>query len=146
MNVKTRPLGQPGADGSGFVGAIVVHDEMDIQRCRDTLIDGVEELAKLGAAMPPMTLTDHYARLHVQGGNQRRRPVTLVIVTSALRLARAHGQQRLRPVQGLNLGLLVNTQNQRPVRGIQVKPYDIPYLVNEQRVFREFEGLATVRL
>src|SRR3954468_17780330 len=41
---------------------------MDIQRCRDSVIDGVEEFAKLAAAMAPVTFSDDCACLHIQSG------------------------------------------------------------------------------
>src|SRR5438309_6846157 len=96
VHVEARALEEPSADGSGFESAVVVQNQMDLQRGRDTVIDGVEELAKLAAAMPTVTLADHGSRLYVERSKQRGGAVAFVIMAAAFRLARAHGQQRLR--------------------------------------------------
>src|SRR3954462_5721736 len=101
VHVEARALGQPSADRSGFVSAVVVQNQRDLQRGRDTVICGDEELAKLAAAMPAVTLADDGARLHVQCSQQRGRTVALVIMAAAFGLAGAQGQYRLGAVQGL---------------------------------------------
>lgn len=70
VHVETRALGQPRADGSCFVSAVVVQNHRDVERGRNAVIDGVEELAKLAAAMSAVTLADHHARLHVERRKQ----------------------------------------------------------------------------
>ena len=47
-------LPQPGADGSGLVGAVVIQDQMDFERRGYGLLNGVEKLAELHAAVPAM--------------------------------------------------------------------------------------------
>src|SRR3982750_1128037 len=91
VHVEARALEEPSADGSGFVSAVVVQNQMDLQRGRDTVIYGVEELAKLAAAMPAVTLADDGARLHVQCSKQRGRTVALVIIRCGVRLGRGRG-------------------------------------------------------
>jgi hypothetical protein len=66
-------------------------------------LDVLEEPQALLAAMPAMALPDHLAGLHLQGGEQRRRTVTAVVVCPALDLAGSHREQRLRAVQRLDL-------------------------------------------
>src|SRR4051794_35648458 len=87
VHVEAWALGQPSADGSGFVNAVVVQNQMDLQRGRDTVIDGVEELAKLAAAMPAVTLADHGSRLYVERSKQWGGAVAFVIMAAAFRLA-----------------------------------------------------------
>src|SRR3954471_16023076 len=70
VHVEARALGQPSADGSGFVSAVAVQNQMDLQRGGDTVIDGVEELAKHAAAMRAVTLDDDGSRLHVERSKQ----------------------------------------------------------------------------
>ncbi len=67
----------------------------------------------------------------------------LVVVAAAFNLTGAHRQQRLCPVQGLNLRLLIYTQDQRSIGRIQVEPHDVAYFVNEQRIFGKLEGFTT---
>ena len=61
-------------------------------------------------------------------------------------LARAQGQKRSGAVQGLDLGLLVYAQDQRPVRRVEIEPHNIPHLLNEEGIRRQLEGLGAVRL
>lgn len=49
-----------------------------------------------------------------------------IVVCAPLNLAGTHRQQRPRPVQRLNLRLLIHAQHQRFVRRIQVQADDIP--------------------
>jgi hypothetical protein len=50
----------------------------------DRRVDGVEELLKRLAAMPPMTFADDGAGRDVQGREQRRRAMPTVVVGPAL--------------------------------------------------------------
>src|SRR5580700_1248105 len=55
-------------------------------------------------------------------------------------------QYRSSAVQRLDLGLLVNAQHDRGIGWVQVEPHDVADLLDEQRVWRELEALALVRL
>lgn len=46
---------------------VVVQDQVDLQRLRSVLVDGVAELAKLATAMAPVAFPDDGSGLHVQG-------------------------------------------------------------------------------
>ena len=76
----------------------------------------VEELPELDRAMPLWNCVI-LAGLHVEGRKQRGRPMPPVVVRATLDLARAHRQHRLRAVQRLNLGLLVDTKHDARVGG-----------------------------
>jgi hypothetical protein len=69
-----------------------------------------------------------------------------IIVSAPLHLAGPHRQQRLRAIQGLNLGLLIHAEHQSPSRRVQVQSHDVSHLLDEQGVPRQFEGLAAVGL
>ena len=64
----------------------------------------------------------------------------------ALDIAQAHGQHRLGAVQGLNLALFIHTKYQGVVGRIQVKANDVPGLLDEEWVSREFEATTAVGL
>ena len=51
-----------------------------------------------------------------------------------------------RPIQRLNLRLLVHAEHQGMVRRIDVQPDDIAHLLAQLRVWRQLEGLAAMRL
>ena len=46
VQVKARPLGQPAPDQLGFVRAVVIQDEMDLEILRHVGVEGVEKLAE----------------------------------------------------------------------------------------------------
>jgi hypothetical protein len=92
-----------------FVGAVVVHDEMHVEKRWNVLVDGVQKPAKLRASVPTMQFSDDLARLYVQSGKQRGSAVSFVIMGSAFDLTRPHGQQWLRAVECLNLRFFIDT-------------------------------------
>jgi len=93
-----------------------------------------------------MPLADHAAALGVERREERRGPVAHVVVSPPLHLARAPGQPRLTAVQRLDLRLLVHAQHQRLIRRVQIQPDDVAHLVDEQRIRRQRERLAPMRL
>ena len=81
-----------------------------------------------------------------RGGEQRGRPVPHVVERPPLGYARHHRQDWLFAIEGLDLALLVDAENKRPVGRREIKADDIAHLVDEQRIVRQLECLATVRL
>lgn len=89
---------------------------MNIQIGRHRRIYPIEELAELDRAVAPVTLTDHFAGLRVESGEQGRGTMPNVIMRALFRLAGPHGQQRSGAVQRLNLGLLVHAKDQGSIK------------------------------
>ena len=142
--MEPRPFGQPSLNAGRLVRAVVVHDEVDVDVRRHAGVHAVEELPKLDRPVPTMRLPDHRAGLDVEGREQRRGPVTPVVVGPPFGLSGLHWQQGGRAVQGLNLGLLVDAQHHGVVGWIHIQPDDVPYLVDEQRIGRQLERFAAV--
>jgi hypothetical protein len=67
-------------------------------------------------------------------------------VRDALAIAEPHRGRWLRALQRLDLALLVDAEDERLVRRVEVQPGDVARLVDEQRVGREAEALRAVRL
>src|SRR5437660_9542872 len=137
--MKSRALGQPASDERSLVGAVVIHDEMDRQGGGDSGIDRVEELSELKRTMPPVELAEDLAGLEIEGRKQRGRAVAFVVVGPTLDLARAHWQQRLRPIERLNLRLLVHAEHDRMLGRIHVQAHHVTHLVDQQRIGRQLE-------
>src|ERR1700756_3000539 len=129
-----RPFGEPVADQRRLVGGVIVHDEMDVEIARDCGLDLVEELAELGGPMASIALADNLAGGDIEGGEQRRRSMALVIMAAPRRLARAHRQYRLAAVERLDLGLLVHTQHDGMRGRGDIEPDDVAYLGDEVRI------------
>src|ERR1051325_1174937 len=126
------------------MGSVVVQNQMNVQRLRHCLINPIEELTELHRPMTTMKLADDSATLDFERGKQRSSPMTSIVVASSLALARPHRKHRLRAVQGLNLRLFVNAQNERFGRRIEVQPHNVTNLLNEQRILGKFEALASM--
>ena len=71
---------------------------MNVQIAGHGLVNRIEKLAELHAAMPPVEFPDHRTGLHIERGKQRGRAMPRIIVSAAFHLARTHRQQRLRAV------------------------------------------------
>jgi hypothetical protein len=65
---------------------------------------------------------------------------------SPLGLPWAHRQQGLRPVERLDLRFLVDAQHHGAIRRIEVEPDDVPHFFDKQRIVRQLEGFAAMRL
>lgn len=146
MDVPARSLCQPIADQYGLVGGIVVHDEVDVEVGGDVGLDMVEELAELGRAMLGIAASYDGSGGYVEGAEQRRGAVPLVVVGAALDLSGAHRQQGLAAVECLNLAFFVDAEDEGTVRRRHVEPDDVAHLLHEQRIGGEFERLGAVRL
>lgn len=58
----------------------------------------------------------------------------------------AQASHRLRPVQGLDLRLLIHREHQRSLGRVGVQAHDVVDLLHEQRVGRQLEGVRQMRL
>jgi hypothetical protein len=122
MDVEARAGGEPATDLGMLVGGVVVDDQVDVERLGDGSLDVAEELQELLVAMPALALREHLARGDVERREQRRGAVMDVVVGDAFDVADAQRQQRLRAVEGLDLALLVDAQDDRVVGRVQVQP------------------------
>ena len=61
--------------------------------------------------------------------------MALVIMCLPRRHPRAQWQNRLSPVELLDLALLIHTQNHRSFWRVEIQPDDVPNLLNELRIF-----------
>ena len=87
VQMEAGALGQPVANQLGFMGAVVVQNQMHLQLCRHVVLDSVEEEAKLPGAMPAVRLADDLAGLGIQRGEQAGGAVALVVMRAAFDLA-----------------------------------------------------------
>ena len=67
MNVVVRPARQPGLDGLGLMGGVVVHDDVDVESVWNAGVDLLEEVQELGRPVALVTLADHKAGGDVEG-------------------------------------------------------------------------------
>jgi hypothetical protein len=82
----------------------------------------------------------------VERGEETRRAVAHVVVGPSLDRALSERQHRLGPVEGLDLGLLVDREDDRPLGRGEIEPDDVADLRLELRIGAELERLDPVRL
>jgi hypothetical protein len=73
---------------------------------------------------------DEVAGGHVEGGEEAGDAVADVVAGAPLRRSGHHRQHRLGPVEGLDLGLLVDAEHDRLVRGVEVEADDVADLLD----------------
>lgn len=146
VKMESRALGQPAFDHGCLVRRKIVEHNVDVQIARDDLFDLSKELLELYRSVAPVTLPEDFTRCRIERSKKIRGSMTNVVMGLALRLAQAHGQDRLRTLKRLNLRLFVDADNERVIRGIHVQADNVPDLFDELRVLRQTERFRTVRL
>ena len=64
--MEAGSFGQPVLNQLGFVGSVVVHNEVNVQRLGHVVLDGVEEVAELFRTMALLVLADDLAGFGIQ--------------------------------------------------------------------------------
>ena len=146
MDVIARAFREPGAHFGVLMGGVIVDDQVQIEFRGHAGIEVVQEGEELLMAMARFALGDDLAGAGLEGGEQSRGAMPVVIVGLAFEVAQAHRQDRLGALQRLNLALFVHAEHQRLVRWIQIQSHNIAHLLHEERIARELEGFAAVRL
>jgi hypothetical protein len=72
--------------------------------------------------------------------------VTDIVVAAPLGGAGHEREDRLRPIQRLDLALLVHAHHHSPLRRIEIQPAHVVQLVDEQWIARQLEALRPPRL
>lgn len=80
MHVPVRPSREPGLHSGVLLGAVVIDDAMNIQVGGDGFVDLAQEGQKLLVSMARLALGQNGAIQDVEGREQRRGAVVLVIV------------------------------------------------------------------
>src|SRR6516165_392688 len=122
-----------------LMGAIVVHDQMNVQFRWNGPFQLVEKLDELPSPVTGVTTTNDFARQNIECGKQRGRAVPLVIMGLPFWQTRSQGQDRCRSIQRLNLALFVHRQYQRLIRRIEVKSDNVAYLLFKLGVVGELK-------
>ncbi|OBP89868.1 hypothetical protein BAE40_13165 [Mesorhizobium loti] len=86
---------------------------MDIEIARHVGVDLLEEVRKLGCPVPLVAFANHNAGRHIERREQRGGAVSDRAMGPALRHARHHRQDRLLPIECLDLALFSSTLKTR---------------------------------
>ena len=96
--------------------------------------------------MAPIAIPNHLALRQFQGGKQAVVSMGLVVVRPGAAAALLQGQVGLRPIQGLNLALLIDTQHHRLLRRVEIESHHVGELFQKPGVAGEFESLLAMGL
>ena len=129
-----------------FVGAIIVYDEVQVEFGWGFAVDFLEETDKFLVPMARHTVADYFAVEHAEGCEEGGRAVAFIIVRPSPATALLHREARLGAVEGLDLTLLVHTQNQGLVRRIQIQTNDVAEFLDKAFIAAELEGPDQMRL
>ena len=129
-----------------FVGRVVVGDGMDQLACGHGALDSIEEADELLVAVLGHAAAQHGAVANIEGGEQSRHAIALMIVGHGAASARLERQPRLCTVERLDLTLFVDQQHHRVHRRVHVEPDDVLDLLGKGRVVGTLEGAQPVRL
>jgi len=129
-----------------FVGRVIVGNQMKRQLRRGFPVELFEKGQPLPMRVVGRRLTEDLPVYRGQGGKKRDRPMSLVVVSLRAAVPAHDGQAGLGPFQGLTLALLITTQHQGPVRGLQIQANHVPKLLFEVLVRRELERAGHVGL
>ena len=113
------------------MGSVVVHDLAHFEFGWDIALDLAQEAQKLASPMTWIATPDDLAGRRVQSREQGQGSMARIVVGTPLDLARAHGKPRLRPIQRLDLALLVDAQNERAFGRRQVQADNIVHLLDK---------------
>jgi hypothetical protein len=109
-------------------------------------LDRIEKADELLVPVARHAAADHPAVEDVEGGEQGGGAMALVVVRPGAGLARFQRQAGLGAVEGLDLALFVDREDQAVGRRVDVQPDDLAQLLDERRIVRALEGPKTVRL
>jgi len=146
VEMESRMPPQPGFHTWMFVGAIIVYDEVQVEFGRGSAVDFLEETDKFLVPMARHTVADYLAVEHAEGCEEGGRAVAFIIVRPSPATALLHREARLGAVEGLDLTLLVHTQNQGLVRRIQIQTNDVAEFLDKAFIAAELEGPDQMRL
>ena len=130
---------------SFFMRGVVVENDVDRFVFRHLALDPVEEADDLLMAMALHVLPDNCSVKHVERCEQRGCAMPLVIVGHGARTALLHRQAGLGAVERLDLRLLVDGQDHRMSRRIDIEADDLGELFGENRIVRQFEAAPSMR-
>src|SRR5262245_9582085 len=93
-----------------------------------------QEVANLQIGMPLVALGEDLPGPHIKGGKEIDRAMADILKFLAFDQARAQGQRGVQALQGLDVGLLIKTENPTVGRGMQIEIENLGHLLLEQRV------------
>src|SRR5215210_6908538 len=139
VEAPTFPRLEPALHGGTLMSTVVVEDQMQLDIGGHVLLQLSKEFEELRASVARQTRADHFSIEDIERRKQGRGAVPLVIVRLALGQSRPQWQDGRRAIEGLNLTLFIDAEDQRAIGRMEVEPDHVAHLLFKPRVVREFE-------
>src|SRR4051812_13415825 len=139
-------VGEPFQDLGMLVGRIVVQHSMDYLSGGDGSFDGIEEFDEVLVTMLRHAASNDGAVENVEGGKQSGGAVALVVMRHCPAFARLERQSRLGAVEGLDLALLVDRNDDSMGWRVHIEADNVLDLGGEGGIVGLLEGPDTMRL
>jgi len=111
QRTKPRVRGQIPAGVMVDMRRPIIHDQMNPAGVRPTPRDLAQGPEELFVIVGVKTARPHRPIKHIKGDQQRHRAMSFILELTSHDLPRTHGLRRRAPRQGLNVGLLINTNH-----------------------------------
>src|SRR2546426_8227754 len=135
---------EPGLDPWLFVSSVVVQHQMELQLFGELVIQPAQEFEKLLVAMARKALANDSAFQDFQSGKECRGPMADIIMSESAAATFLERQSWLSAIQGLNLALFIDTQDQALVWRIEVKAHHIRQFFQKTVIPRELESARSM--
>jgi len=145
VQLEPGMLLQPGLHLGRLVGGVVVENQMYVARCLHGPVDAAQKAEELPGAVAWHAFPDDQARFDVQCGEEHGCAMVLVVVGHRGRPPILERQIRLRPIERLDLRLLIDAEHDRAIRRINVVAEDFGDFLLEHRVVRDLEPFHDMR-
>ena len=125
MPAGTLRIGEPVGDWWGLVGREAVEHDVELKVFWHVEVDELEEPQHVGGLVTLLAVAEDLAGADVHGREQIGRPVALLVVGHGAGPSSLERQARLGPVERLDLGLLVEAEDDGPLGRAHVEPDDV---------------------
>src|SRR5271156_5381384 len=102
----------------GLVGGQIVGDDMDLFSARLVDDDIGQKGDELSGCMRRRGLAQHLSGLGIESCVERERSMPVVLKAMSFCASRGKRQHRIKPIEGLNRGFLINTKNSGMLRWV----------------------------
>src|SRR5215510_13333085 len=123
----------------------VVHNQMPAT-VRGAGAQRTQEVTKLPIGMTLIALREDLPSPHVKGGKEIDGAMAEILKLLTFDQAGPHGQSRMQAFQGLDVGLLIKTENPTLTRGMQVELENLGHLLLKQGIGTGQEVAHPMRL
>lgn len=120
----------------GFMRREIVEDHMHLLPARLMGHEFGQERDELGRGMPLRGASQHRATAGLERRIEREGAVTGIFKAMPLDPAGRQGQHRIQPIQRLDCGLLIDTEDHRMLRRVQIQPNNIGRLALKVGIVR----------